>query len=147
MKFDATIKKDFLEATGGNEDAWRFVELFCERCHFLDDVIDGDKEFTDVDLVQSELAMMLAFSTNPFWAKHGSFLIPLIIASYNAWLDSNEWAESKDPVKKCHSDVVKSFYHEVVFACVYLCGGWAKLREFTQKHREYQKDNYGTLRA
>ena len=89
---------------------------------------------------------MLALGQNEFYKAHSGFLMPLIIMGCNAWLDANQWEKSDDPVKKTHSDVIKSLYHEVVFACVYICGGWAALREFTKQHREYQKDNYhGTI--
>jgi hypothetical protein len=96
---------------------------------------------------------------NSFYQAHSNFLMPLLIMSCNAWLDANKWEKSEVEVKKVHSDVLKSFYHEVIFAVVYLCGGWNAMREFTQLlcggwnamreftqlHREYQTDNYGNV--
>lgn len=148
MKFDSSIKPDFMEATRNNEEAWKFVELFCDRSHMIDDIIDGEKPMTDEQIISRELAWMMSIGTNGFWQAHSGFLLPLVIMGCNAWLDANRWEKSDDPVKRCHSDVVKSLYHEVVFAVVYICGGWENLRKFTAKHREYQKDNYhGTLRT
>lgn len=142
MKFDISIKPDFMRLTNNNAQAWHFVETFSNRGHLLDDIIDGDKPVTDEELVGLELAWMKELAGNSFYHAHANFLMPLIIMGCNAWLDANRWEKSGDEVQRVHSDVVKSIYHEVVFACVYLCGGWNALREFTTKHREYQKDNY-----
>jgi hypothetical protein len=148
MKFDLSIKPDFLRLTHDNNQAWLFVELFAERSHQLDDLIDGDKKVTDEELIEAELAWMLALSSNTFYKAHQSFLMPILIMGCNSWLDANRWETSDDEVKRTHSDVIKSYYHEVVFAVVYICGGWKALREFTSKHREYQTDNYhGTIRT
>lgn len=142
MQFDTSIKPDFLRLTNNNEQAWDFVELFAKWSHQIDDIVDGDKDISDEEIVEMQLCWMMAVSGNPFYQANRAFLMPLLIMSSNAWLDANKWEKSEDKVKQCHSDVLKSQYHEVIFACVYLCGGWKSLREFTSLHREYQKDNY-----
>jgi len=142
MNFDHSIKEDFLRLTHNNEQAWLFVETFATRAHDLDDLIDGDKEVNDEDLIKAEMDWMVALSSNQFYKAHQSFLMPLLIMSCNTWLDANRWEKGEDAVKRTHSDVLKSQYHEVIFATVYLCGGWNAMREFTKLHREYQKDNY-----
>ena len=145
MYFDQSIKPDFLRLTNNNEPAWEFVERFANWAHQVDDLIDGDKPVSDAELIEMQLGWMMTLSANPFYLKNQAFLLPIIIMSCNTWLDSNKWEKSVQPVKRCHSDVLKSQYHEVIFACVYLCGGWQSLREFTSLHREYQKDNYGNV--
>ena len=142
MRFDSSIKEDFLKYTNGNEQAWSFVELFANRSHLIDDIVDGDKEVSGPEIITAELAWMTELYRNTFYQANQAFLMPITIMACNSWLDSNEWGRSEDEVKQCHSDVIKSQYHEVIFACVYLCGGWVALREFTKKHREYQTDNY-----
>src|SRR6056300_1425672 len=141
MNFDHSIKEDFMRLTHNNEQAWLFVETFATRAHDLDDLIDGDKEVNDEDLIKAEMDWMVALSSNQFYKAHQSFLMPLLIMSCNTWLDANRWEKGEDAVKRTHSDVLKSQYHEVIFATVYLCGGWNAMREFTKLHREYQKDN------
>jgi len=148
MRFDDSIKADFLRLTQNNDQAWVFVEMFANWAHQIDDIVDQDREISDEAIVEMQLGWMMAVSGNPFYQAHRAFLMPLLIMSSNAWLDANRWEQSDDEVERCHSDVLKSQYHEVVFACVYLCGGWKALREFTALHREYQKDNYhGTIRS
>lgn len=140
MRFNPDIKPDFLRLTHNNEQAWQFVELFADRCHHLDDLVDKDKPTTDQDVIERELAWLMAIQGNSFWTGHSQFLMPLIIMSCNAWLDANEWEKSGDETKRSYANVIKSMYHEVIFAVVYICGGWKSLREFTSLHREYQKD-------
>jgi hypothetical protein len=142
MNFDHSIKEDFMRLTHNNEQAWLFVETFATRAHDLDDLIDGDKQVNDEDLIKAEMDWMVALSSNQFYKAHQSFLMPLLIMACNTWLDANKWEKDDDPVKRTHSDVLKSQYHEVIFAVVYLCGGWNAMREFTKLHREYQKENY-----
>jgi hypothetical protein len=142
MNFDYSIKSDFLRLTNNNEKAWGFVQLFAERSHDIDDMIDLGKVESDEKLIEAELKWMLELSSNPFYQAHSSFLMPIIIVSCSAWLDANRWEQSEDEVKRVHSDVLKSHYHEVIFAVVYLCGGWNAMREFSKLHRQYQQDNY-----
>ena len=142
MKFDCSIRPDFMLLTNNNLEAWNFVETYVNWCHQVDDLIDKDKEVSDESIVEMQLNWLMTVSGNVFFQANKNFLMPLLIMTSNAWLDANHWEKSKDRSKRTHSDVVKSLYHEVVFACVYLCGGWAALRRFTTLHREYQKDNY-----
>ena len=118
MQFDTSIKQDFLRLTNNNEQAWEFVELFAKWSHQIDDIVDGDKDICDEEIVEMQLCWMMAVSGNPFYQANRAFLMPLLIMSSNAWLDANKWEKSEDKVKQCHSDVLKSQYHEVIFACV-----------------------------
>ena len=44
--FDASIKPDFMRLTN-NEEAWKFVSLFADRAHYVDDIVDGEGQITD----------------------------------------------------------------------------------------------------
>ncbi len=132
--------EELREALGGNEDAYRFCTTFVSHCHVLDDIIDGDKEITDEELIKSEVQMMMALVANPFFAENKTYLMPLIIQSFNAWLDSNNWESSKDEKLQRASDVLKGYYHEVVYGAIFLCSGYEALRKVTKKNREYDFD-------
>lgn len=124
-------------ATKGNAAAAEFLRVFIAHCHTLDDVIDRDKPVTDEALIASEIEWLLALSGNPFFQQNRALLVPLIVQSFNAWLDSNKWATDAKPEKRIASDALKGWYHEVVFHTAFICGGWAHLRDVTSKHREY----------
>jgi hypothetical protein len=121
----------------GNADAERFLVVFIAHCHALDDRIDGDKPLTDEALIRDEVMWTLTLSNNPWFLQNRPVLLPIIIQGYNAWLDSNLLAKSASPGDVVASDVVKGFYHEVVWHAAFLCGGWDRMREITRQYREY----------
>lgn len=123
--------------TRGNEDAASFLRVFVAHCHMLDDIVDGDKPCDDERLMASETDWLLALTGNTFFLQHRALLVPLIVQGFNAWLDSNDWAQSTDSYKRLASDVLKGFYHEVVWQVAFLCGGWKHLRAVTTRAREY----------
>jgi hypothetical protein len=133
-----------LRIANDDADAARFLRAFVAHCHMLDDVIDRDAVVDDERLIQSEAAMLLQMG-NPFFQKHATLLIPLIINGYNAWLDANRMEKSPDENVARAADVVKGFYHEVCWQVAFICGGWAHMRNVTRTLREYDYD-YGMLR-
>ena len=123
--------------TRGNAAAADFLRVFVAHCHMLDDIVDDDRFCDDERMIASETEWLLALTGNPFFLQHRALLVPLIIQSYNAWLDSNDWALSSDSYKRLAADVLKGFYHEVVWQVAFLCGGWPHLRAVTTRAREY----------
>lgn len=130
--------------TRGNEPAAQFLRVFVAHCHLLDDVVDNDKSWDDERLIASETAWLLELTGNPFFLQHKALLVPLIVQGYNAWLDSNDWAQAPDAYKRVASDVLKGLYHEVVWQTAFLCGGWAHLRAVTTRAREYDFEPMNT---
>ena len=132
--------KEFLDACNGNKDAVRFCDVFVDHCHVLDDIIDEDNPVTDETLIKSQLDMMLELTLNPFFVANKSYLMPLSVQSFNAWLDSNDWEDHADERFQRGADVLKGFYHEVVYGVIYLCSGFEGLRKATKENREYDFD-------
>ena len=132
--------EELKEALAGNEDAYRFCTTFVSHCHVLDDIIDRDKPITDEQLIESEMQMMVVLVANPFFVENRTYLMPLIIQAFNAWLDSNKWEKSDDEKLQRASDVLKGYYHEVVYGAIYLCTGYGGLRKATSDNREYDFD-------
>ncbi|MEW6303494.1 MAG: hypothetical protein AB1705_08495 [Verrucomicrobiota bacterium] len=134
-------KEEFYQAVGhGDEHAVRFVRTFVAYCHLLDDVVDRDQPVDDERLARESLGMMVELAHNPFFVAHRFSLMPLVIAGFNAWLDANRWEKSEDDNTARAADVVKGFYHEVVWHVAYLTGGWPNLRAVTAKWRGYDFD-------
>lgn len=139
---EAIHSDDFWKETcGDNAEAMRFGKTFVAFCHVLDDVIDRDKNLTDENLISTTLSMMLELTLNPFFVQNRMLLLPLIVQSFNAWLDANTFEKSEDVKVRRSADTLKGFYHEVVFHLAYLTGGWNRLRIVTRKYREYDYDN------
>ena len=126
-----------LEMCKGNAAAARFCHVFVSHCHCIDDIVDGDKEADAERIIHNMVALLLEMNQNPFYVKNSNYLLPLILHGYNSWLDSNDWEMSKKDHEVIAADVLKGYYHEVVFGVIYLCGGWEHLRNVTSEHRSY----------
>ena len=136
-----TDYNEFLdELTKGDANARNFVIAFLEYAHTLDDVIDKDKPVTGERLTKDCLNMMLQCLNNPFVQATHLAISGLLVTGANAWLDSLEWEKASDPRDRAAADVLKSFYHELIWLVAYLVGGWDHLRFITTKHREFDYD-------
>lgn len=126
-----------------DEGAMKFCTSFVAWCHWIDDLVDRDKLWLPRDTVNVNLDALIAFSENPFFQKHKHQLLPLIIQSFRAYADSNEW-EKRDNIRdRRAADIIKSTYHEVVWHVAYIVGGWEHLRDVTKHCRKFDYDFQG----
>lgn len=127
-----------LEVAKGNADAAGFLAAFQGKAHLMDDVVDRDvPERMDREHVLVELDWLLALTQNPFVQSHRGQLVPVIVLGMNAWLDANQWEVSVDKRKRTAADVLKGFYHEVMYLVALLCGGFDHMRAMSAKYRSY----------
>lgn len=145
-------------AASGNKDAERFCVAWLEFCHLVDDCADRDKPIDDNRLARVFTNYTLELCGNPFFQAHKGQLVSLMVQGANAWVDSNRatypksWEETEPgvmsgtysdeekqllPQRQAQRDVLKGFYHEVIFHVAFICGGWPHLRRVTSECREY----------
>lgn len=129
--------KEFLEVSKDDENAANFLAAFQAKAHLLDDVVDHAPDRMDKEHVMVELDWLLTMTQNPFVQAHKEKLVPVIILGMNAWLDANQWQLSVDKRKRTAADVVKGFYHEVLYLTALICGGFDHMRAMSEKHRSY----------
>lgn len=125
--------------------AANFVAAFINLCHTFDDINDQDKPCDDKRMVKDFLAFQGEMLLNPWVRERYLLLWPLIVTALNAWLDSNDWAVGSDRQKRQDSDVIKGWYHEPVWFCAFLCGGWEHYRHVTSTMRDYQHETHYEL--
>jgi hypothetical protein len=121
----------------GNEDALRFNSAWCGFCHALDDVVDGEP--IDAEAFISEMLEALqVFAGNAFFQQHKHELLPLIIQSANAFLDSHRWEMSENALERQHANVLRIFYDCVVDHVAYITSGYDfnRLRYLSKKWRD-----------
>jgi hypothetical protein len=126
-----------LEYAHGDEDALRFNSAWCGFCHALDDAIDGEKIEAEA-FVTEMLESLQVFSSNPFYQKHKHELMPLIVQSASAFLDSHRWELSNNDLERRHANVLRIFYDCVVDHVAYITSGYDfnRLRELSKKWRD-----------
>lgn len=130
-------------AANGNAAALEFLNAFERRAHWVDDIVDLDRDFAVAvsdrakEAAHHEQEWLLCISSNAFFLAHRAQLVPAMLLALNAWVDSEsiEW-DSPDV-----RDVVKGQWHEVVWLVAWLTGGWLKLREVSGKYREYDLED------
>jgi hypothetical protein len=124
-----------MEAAKGDSNAEEFLRCFAERCHFVDDLYDYDwKDHAPnprSHLAQQEAQWLFCLSSNSFWLAHKATLLPLMLASVSAWEDSNAMSEGYT------RDVLKGYWHEVVWMVAFIRGGWPHMRSMSGRNRDY----------
>lgn len=121
-----------------DRDAIRLCSAWVAHCHLWDDVVDGDAGTLSPErLLEIQHSWQLELICNPFFHQHKLQLVPVMELAYSAWLDSNEWAEDPEPGKGLACHVLKGFWHEFVFTCARLKGGWSHYRDICREYRDY----------
>lgn len=131
------------EVCKGDKSATQFCLIFVQWCHWIDDLIDKDKLWLPQDTVRINLEALLLFSENEFFQRHKVKLMPMIISSFAAFADSNKWEKREKVQDRRAADILKSYYHEVVWQVAYLCGGWEHMRAVTARFRIFDYDFQG----
>ena len=119
-----------------NESATAVLCSWANFCHALDDCVDQDKDVSNDSLMGVFLSWTVDVALNPFYKEHSQSIHSLLIASANAYLDSEEWALSEDPRKKNFSNAWRSFFSQMVFYVAYEVGGFDHMRAMSRKYRD-----------
>lgn len=131
------------KACCGNKDAANFCLWFVEWCHWIDDLIDKDKLWLPADTVRVNLEALLAFTDNPFFQAHKQALMPIIVSAFAAFADSVKWEKRESVFDRRAADILKSYYHEVIWQVAFICGGWEHMRTVTAERRIFDYDFKG----
>lgn len=119
----------------GNRDAQQLLCAWANFCHALDDCVDRDKPVEPSATVRVFLDWTLTVSENPFFQIHGTKLLPLVIASANAFLDAEAWASDEDAQKRRFADAWRSFFSQFTFHVAFIVGGFGHMRSMSDKYR------------
>lgn len=120
----------------GNKDAESYLLSLSYAMRIFDDLIDKDYPVSDKQICRAFFILMAELWLNPFFRRHAYLLIPLHIASYNAFMESNLWAKSEDKLKKIYAHVMKDFVDEIFGMVAFLAGGYNHMREMSLKTKE-----------
>lgn len=133
-----TNRDEMIEfAAKGDKNASAFLRCWVDFCHLIDDIHDKDKPVETPQIVALMVNLILNIGGNPFYQAHRQRFESLIEQSASAWLSSNDWKNDPDQRRVFAADVLKGYYHEVIFHAARLVGGWQHELETAQKYREY----------
>lgn len=74
---------------GGDQTALAFLYSISRITELWDDLIDKDKPVTPEQINDAMFDALVALPCNPFYAKHRTYLTPLMIAAISSWQDAN----------------------------------------------------------
>lgn len=116
-----------------NPEAMAFCRSWVDFCHVIDDLWDKDKPLDLPELTGHLVHFILNVGSNKFYQAHVHRFESLIEQSVMAWIASEQVRE-----KDSHTaDVLKGFYHEVIFHAARICGGWRHGLDTAARYREY----------
>lgn len=131
-------KRDALrqKACLGNTQALLFLASVMDAVEVWDDLIDKDKAVLDQDINRVFINLMFWLPQNAFFDANKSYLLPLIMTCINAWMDSNQLAQSKDTQKLNTAWHLKQMGVELYGAVAFLTGGFDHMRNVSTEARE-----------
>jgi hypothetical protein len=135
MTFDKIAA--FREMSGGDEAAFDFCTTFFDYTHTLDDLIDKDKPVPNETVIGVFLKLFSCLSSNVFWQKNQTVLMPVIHSSAMAFVASERLRQSDDIQNKLAAETLKSQYQDVFFFVAFLTGGYRLAFEADKKYRGY----------
>lgn len=105
--------KLLIDACKGDLDAVSLMEQYIHIASVWDDLVDKDKEVSNIAVSNAFISALISIPQNPFYRKHSDELIPVLESTILNWLASEELVkgdyESKVVAHVIRFDVVTFF--------------------------------------
>jgi hypothetical protein len=135
-KNDSTVDMVLKQCCKDDEHAFDYLAKICFVSRVFDDQMDKDYSVPDKMLCEAYFILLAGLWDNPFFREHESKLIPLHIASFNSFMDSNKWAKEGDSLRKIYAHVIKDFINELLGVVAYIVGGYDHMRVVSMAVKE-----------
>ena len=132
---DLACDEIFKLCANGNEHAEKYLKDIAHVSRVFDDLIDKDYAVSSEQVCRAFFELLGGLWLNPFFVQNAQTLIPIHIASYNSFMDSNEWAD-KDSLRKIYSHVMKDYINELLGVVAFLSGGYNHMRQCSLQVKE-----------
>lgn len=86
-----------LEWFGGNQDALNFYRMLVDMAHVWDDVVDGDKPVSEIELNNAFLVALVYLPANPFYRTIQDAVLPMWLTIVSGYEAANKFEREKDP--------------------------------------------------
>jgi hypothetical protein len=143
-------KEGKIEWFGGNQDALNMYRLFIDLLHTWDDLVDKDKEVTEIDINSAFLMALVYLPANPFYRSIQDQILPMWIMVVSAYETANKFERNKEEhgIEISHS--LRYAAGHIVAYAVEACLGREKAREVLpevwknvvfERFEEYRKEH------
>jgi hypothetical protein len=118
-----------LEWFGGNEYALQMYRMLVDLVHTWDDLIDKDKDVSDVEINNAFLIALVYMPSNPFYRQIQEHIMPMWITILSAYEVANKFERDKDAHGLEIAHNLRFAAGHVVSYMVQACVGYEKSRE------------------
>lgn len=118
-----------LDWFGGNEYALQMYRMLVDLVHTWDDLIDKDKDVSDVEINNAFLIALVYMPSNPFYRQIQEHIMPMWITVLSAYEVANKFERDKDERGLEISHNLRYAAGHVVAYMVQACVGYEKSRE------------------
>jgi len=128
----------------GNRSAVEFCQSLFRVSQTLDDMIDGDKNITQNQVMSAFWQSLIEIPGNPFYRANEAYLRPMMAMALQDWRDSVFLERSGDEHQQTLAFVLRDQLTGVVVQCAYLVGGEAWMEAHGPKIRaHFHEDTLG----
>jgi hypothetical protein len=144
MKFDSEewlkLRDDKLTEWLGDPSAVQLAQIIGQSTELFDDMLDRDVDIGQEKIFHLMHSLWVILPFNEFWNRHKHFLMPILMMSLNAWLDSNK-LEGGDAADTVYAYTMRNLTLQVLPMMVYIIHGEKRMREVSLEIHKFFTDH------
>lgn len=119
-----------LEWFGGNQDALTMYRMIVELAHVWDDLVDKDKDVSEVEVNNAFLMCLVYLPLNPFYQVIQRDILPMWITVVSAYQTANKFEREKDERGLEAAHVLRYAAGNIIAYAIHVCVGAQKAAEY-----------------
>jgi hypothetical protein len=119
-----------LEWFGGNTDALSMYRMLVDLAHLWDDLVDKDKDVTELDINNSFLICLVYLPLNPFYQQIQRDVMPMWITVVSAYQTANKFEREKDERGLEAAHMLRYAAGNILAYAIHVCVGQEKAADY-----------------
>lgn len=119
-----------LEWFGGNTDALSMYRMLVDLAHLWDDLVDKDKDVTELEINNSFLICLVYLPLNPFYQQIQRDVMPMWITVVSAYQTANKFEREKDERGLEAAHMLRYAAGNILAYAIHVCVGPEKATEY-----------------
>ena len=115
---------------GGNQDAVSLFDMLVDLAHTWDDLVDKDKDVTEVAINNAFMICLVYLPMNPFYQLIQRDVMPLWITVVSAYQTANHYERAKDEHGVEIAHTLRYAAGQIIAYAVHVCVGPEKAAEY-----------------
>jgi hypothetical protein len=119
-----------LEWFGGNDDALQMYRMLVDLAHLWDDLVDKDKDVTELDINNAFLICLVYLPLNPFYQQIQRDVMPMWITVVSAYQTANKFERERDERGLEAAHMLRYAAGNILAYAIHMCVGPEKAVEY-----------------